>query len=359
MRKALASVILALIIIQNISTQENNPARRIAALGLGIELSDYAPNNFTSGAVLCFDYNLPMVPLALGLNAAGSTDFSGFFITDFTGFFRWYFADKKHEGPFLHAGLGGKYDFSGQEKPMALLADLRGGFRLPLGKNFYLEQYGSIRYAPKVSQPFSMCLGVIGGIRLPLIKDEAKVKTEIEKETVKQEEKKQEAPPAEISPVIAAEPPVEEKIPEEPVIEKQVADIASRFVEIKGSNTTVERTDEGIKISLQKMQFLPNSAALHESELWKVEEAAKILSSIPNVKILITGHTARAGTAEMSKRVSQERADYVAKYLADLGAVKPENIKTIGYGHDRPIADNNTLEGMATNRRIEIIILDK
>jgi outer membrane protein OmpA-like peptidoglycan-associated protein len=129
----------------------------------------------------------------------------------------------------------------------------------------------------------------------------------------------------------------------------QLADLA---------DTTAEATVEGIIIRLSNIQFIANSAELSEGERQKLREIAEILKSIPEKRILIGGHTAMAGTREDRHHTSLERAQSAASYLIALGARKFSEIDVVGYGADRPIADNRTPQGMAMNRRVEIIILD-
>ena len=57
-------------------------------------------------------------------------------------------------------------------------------------------------------------------------------------------------------------------------------------------------------------------------------------------------------------KLSIERARVIAEMLVALGVRKPEEIIIVGYGAERPIADNSTPEGMARNRRVEITILE-
>jgi len=124
------------------------------------------------------------------------------------------------------------------------------------------------------------------------------------------------------------------------------------------ANTDVRITEEGITISISNIQFLANSSELPEKEKGEIAEIARILMSIPGRKILVTGHTALAGTEQERLRTSQERAQAVADYLVFLGARKANEIVVRGYGSERPIADNNTPEGMALNRRVEITLLE-
>ncbi|MDR3020597.1 MAG: OmpA family protein [Treponema sp.] len=118
----------------------------------------------------------------------------------------------------------------------------------------------------------------------------------------------------------------------------------------------VQATSEGIIIRLSDIQFLANSTELAESEKLKLQEIANVLRSMPDRKVQVAGHTAMAGSAAGRRITSEQRAQSVASYLVEIGAVSGANITSIGYGADRPIADNSTAEGMAANRRVEIII---
>jgi len=123
------------------------------------------------------------------------------------------------------------------------------------------------------------------------------------------------------------------------------------------ADTTARVTDEGITISLSNIQFSANSTQLPESEKKKIREIAEILKKIPQRKILISGHTAEAGTEQNRMRTSLARAQAVADYLISLGVRKASEIEVKGYGSSRPIADNRTQEGMAINRRVEFTIV--
>ena len=117
-------------------------------------------------------------------------------------------------------------------------------------------------------------------------------------------------------------------------------------------------TEQGVTISLSNIQFQANSAELPESERRKLQEITRILQTIPNRRILVTGHTAMAGTAEDQLRTSQDRAASVAAYLVFLGARNSSEVFSQGFGSERPVANNDTQQGMALNRRVEITILE-
>jgi outer membrane protein OmpA-like peptidoglycan-associated protein len=71
--------------------------------------------------------------------------------------------------------------------------------------------------------------------------------------------------------------------------------------------------------------------------------------------ILVEGHTDSTGKPETNMKLSQARAETVRKYLVD-GGVPAEQIRAVGVGEDRPVADNKTSAGRAKNRRVEVVL---
>lgn len=86
-----------------------------------------------------------------------------------------------------------------------------------------------------------------------------------------------------------------------------------------------------------------------------LKELAEIANACPSFSIQIEGHTDAEGTDERNQRLSDRRAQAVADFLAQNG-VDAKRLSTIGYGATRPIADNETAEGRAKNRRIEFTV---
>ncbi|MCL2442374.1 MAG: OmpA family protein [Treponema sp.] len=169
----------------------------------------------------------------------------------------------------------------------------------------------------------------------------------------------------------AAEPvrlvqPVPVPEPEPVVIEEDVmirretlaAEIASIIEEQAIADTTVEATEEGVMITLSNIMFPADSAVLPDSEKDKLTEIGRVLGSISGIKILIAGHTTNVGSQEYLLILSRDRAKSVADYLVSIGASEADNVIIEGYGGSRPVAGNDTPEGMAANRRVEIIILE-
>jgi outer membrane protein OmpA-like peptidoglycan-associated protein len=141
---------------------------------------------------------------------------------------------------------------------------------------------------------------------------------------------------------------------------EQIAEVIQEELEQhEVTDTTVRVVEEGIVISLNNIQFMPNSVELTEPEKTKLREIAVILSRYPNRKLLVGGHAAMAGNEEGQMQISTERAAAVANFLVGLGVRRREEITVQGYGAQRPLGDNATMEGQAINRRVEITLLDE
>lgn len=84
-----------------------------------------------------------------------------------------------------------------------------------------------------------------------------------------------------------------------------------------------------------------------------INELYQMLSTNPTLKIIIEGHTDNVGGKAPNQVLSEQRAASVKSALVAKG-IAADRIKPVGYGQDKPIADNATEEGKAKNRRVEI-----
>jgi len=125
----------------------------------------------------------------------------------------------------------------------------------------------------------------------------------------------------------------------------------------KLNNISVNRGEKGLTISLENIQFEPDSDRLLPSEKEKLEKLGKILKEFSN-DLLITGHCAERGTVSARQRLSEERAKAVADFLVKEKIRDEYHIFTQGKGSTQPIASNATEEGRSRNRRVEITIMD-
>lgn len=141
--------------------------------------------------------------------------------------------------------------------------------------------------------------------------------------------------------------------------QEAVDEVQKKVDELGLKNVSVTKSDKGLTISIENIQFEADSAVLMQSEKDKLNKIASILSSYPDNDLLVSGHTAMAGTAKARQELSEQRADSVAQYLIDIGVKDNKHVFTQGFGGRIPIASNATEEGKAKNRRVEITILDK
>jgi len=87
-----------------------------------------------------------------------------------------------------------------------------------------------------------------------------------------------------------------------------------------------------------------------------LNQVLRAIQEFPGSRVTVEGHTDSFGSAARNQSLSQERADAVARYILDAMRMDASLIDAVGYGETRPIANNDTREGRAQNRRIEVII---
>lgn len=108
---------------------------------------------------------------------------------------------------------------------------------------------------------------------------------------------------------------------------------------------------------MDKVQFEVGKATLLPASNALLDEVAKMLKDNPQVEqISVEGHTDSTGSPDFNRKLSQQRAESVAKYLAGKG-VKAARMEPKGFGPDRPVADNESEQGREANRRVEFNIL--
>lgn len=106
---------------------------------------------------------------------------------------------------------------------------------------------------------------------------------------------------------------------------------------------------EGIRFKTGKATILPRSYA-------RLKQAAKVMADFPEIRVEISGHTDSVGKRDYNVDLSQRRADSVREFLMSKG-IAAERLQTRGAGPDEPIANNDSKDGRAKNRRIEFKVL--
>jgi outer membrane protein OmpA-like peptidoglycan-associated protein len=140
--------------------------------------------------------------------------------------------------------------------------------------------------------------------------------------------------------------------------ERLAEEIEKEIDRLKIPDVVVRVVDEGISLSLENIQFYADSEKMLPGEQEKLERIAALLKRYPDRDIIISGHTALAGSREEQLRLSQERASAIADYFLANNVRTADRMVIRGYGADMPVADNSTEEGRRKNRRVEITILE-
>jgi OOP family OmpA-OmpF porin len=107
----------------------------------------------------------------------------------------------------------------------------------------------------------------------------------------------------------------------------------------------------------QMVQFETGTATLRPESDAILSEVGRILKEHPELELVeVQGHTDERGSADLNRKLGQERAESVVAWLTGRG-IAADRLVAKGYGSDRPIADNTTDEGRAKNRRVELRVL--
>ncbi len=113
---------------------------------------------------------------------------------------------------------------------------------------------------------------------------------------------------------------------------------------------------EAIKVTFDSgILFDFNKSTLSAASKKDLKDFADKMADLPDTDITILGHTDNIGTAAANEKVSQNRADAVAKYLKSVG-IAGTRMTAEGRSFNEPVADNSTEAGRAQNRRVEIYI---
>jgi OOP family OmpA-OmpF porin len=124
-------------------------------------------------------------------------------------------------------------------------------------------------------------------------------------------------------------------------------------------SSRVKVTDKAIEIN-EKVQFEVSKATILPESFGLLDEVAGAIKSHPEIKhVEVQGHASSEGDPTTNLKLSDDRAKSVMTYLTTKGGVEGVRLTAIGYGDKVPLADNNTEEGRAKNRRVEFHITEK
>jgi chemotaxis protein MotB len=139
---------------------------------------------------------------------------------------------------------------------------------------------------------------------------------------------------------------------------KQFREIANKFANmVESGKLSVKIRDGKMVIELaSNILFDSGSTKIKDDGQAALQELGGVLQQIDKRDFLVAGHTDDVGKASANWQLSTERAVEVVQFLEGSG-VEPTNLAAAGYGEYDPVASNETDEGKALNRRIEIIMM--
>ncbi len=127
--------------------------------------------------------------------------------------------------------------------------------------------------------------------------------------------------------------------------------------QLAGSGVSVTRRGDDIILNMPgHVTFDFDSAALKPDFFDVLDSVALVLQEFEQTVLVVDGHTDSVGSRGYNLQLSTRRAETVGRYLINRG-VNPARIATYGYGPDYPIAGNDTPEGRAMNRRVELTLM--
>jgi chemotaxis protein MotB len=141
--------------------------------------------------------------------------------------------------------------------------------------------------------------------------------------------------------------------------------ISKALTDFEGKGLTIEQRDGKVYVSMEnKLLFSSGSWAVGSQGRQAVQQLGSVLGDNPDIAVLIEGHTDNVpykGNAQLSGNwdLSTKRATAIVNILRENTAIKAENLTAAGRGEFAPVATNDTAEGKAKNRRIEVILTPK
>ena len=135
---------------------------------------------------------------------------------------------------------------------------------------------------------------------------------------------------------------------------QQVAALEKLFTP---AEARIVREGENVIIRLIGLQFDSGEAVIQSryfTLLRKISEAADVF---PGATMIVEGHTDSVGSEQLNLALSERRANSVRDYLLASTVLGASQVQAVGYGKNRPIANNETAEGRGKNRRIDVVIV--
>ncbi|MCF8111955.1 MAG: OmpA family protein, partial [Desulfobacteraceae bacterium] len=138
------------------------------------------------------------------------------------------------------------------------------------------------------------------------------------------------------------------------VVEKKTMDTGKVQVDIDAEKMA-EDIDKKGSVSIYGILFDTDKAKIKEKSESTMTEIASLLEQKSDLRLYIVGHTDATGSLEYNMNLSRKRAKAVVNYLTSKHEIRQERLIPRGVGPLAPVASNETEEGRARNRRVELV----
>ena len=123
-----------------------------------------------------------------------------------------------------------------------------------------------------------------------------------------------------------------------------------------GDQARVSKEGDSVIVTLTGLTFASGSSAIDPTHAPLLQKLGEAVNVFPRSRLVVEGHTDAYGGAQSNMALSRSRAEAVGAWLSGELGVPGNRISALGYGETRPVANNETAQGRARNRRIEVRI---
>ena len=145
-----------------------------------------------------------------------------------------------------------------------------------------------------------------------------------------------------------------------PMTDEFLEEFNEKFESIQNSFNSEEaevyRQGNQLVIRLRGMQFPIGKAVIMPDNYALLSKVQLAIRTFNDPEVIVEGHTDSTGSTEVNQQLSQERATAVQEYLVSNNTLPGSSVLAVGYGSSRPLMSNESTEGRAVNRRIDVII---
>lgn len=136
------------------------------------------------------------------------------------------------------------------------------------------------------------------------------------------------------------------------VLEQQAME--QRMVVVEAPAMQADLAAKG-RVALYGILFDFDQASMRADSAPQLEAIATLLKASPSLKVLVVGHSDAKGALDYNRELSQRRAQSIVEALAGQHGIARERLTAIGVGMAAPVASNRSEQGMALNRRVELV----